>query len=437
MSLKEKLLKISEFLYLLLIFLIPVNLGKHFEIVDSYVGGVLVDYLVPTIFVQDILAALIIFFWVLSGGLGKLFDKKSDFFDRKYVQYSSLFIFSLLLSTLSSIRFVPSICAWVRVLLYFLIFIYSLTEIPIEDYFFKILDIFSVSVLFLGILGIAQFLTKGSVFDNYLVFGEQPYSAATYGVPAESFFGKRVVPAYGLFRHPNIFGGYLSITLVWLFSFLKSRKFYLLPFLLGAVALLFTFSKISWVVFLFGIILHLIFSKEPRKIEIKKKQAVSVACIVIVISLLIPLLFFSGSGGSSTKNVLLYKRVPADKSISRRLNLAVASYRMAMDNFLFGVGFNNSTVLIDKYNYESTDLRFSQPVHNIFLLLFSEGGIFSLILFCCFIWQCLKKLVNSGYFHVYLIAFLQIILLGCFDHYFITIHQTLLLFWITLGLGLQ
>jgi hypothetical protein len=76
--------------------------------------------------------------------------------------------------------------------LYSLLFIYSLVEIPIETYFFKILNIFSLSLLLVSILGIAQFVQKGSVFDNYLVFGEQPYSSATYGVPKESFFGKGV-----------------------------------------------------------------------------------------------------------------------------------------------------------------------------------------------------------------------------------------------------
>ena len=187
MFLKTKLVKISRLLYFVLLFILPVNLGKHFEIVDSYVGGVLVDYLVPTVFVQDILVVLILLFWILSGGLKRLFCEK-NLLERRYIQYSTLFVSSLFLSTLNSARFIPSIYAWLRLFLYFLLFIYSLVEIPIETYFFKILNIFSLSLLLVSILGIAQFVQKGSVFDNYLVFGEQPYSSATYGVPKESFF---------------------------------------------------------------------------------------------------------------------------------------------------------------------------------------------------------------------------------------------------------
>ena len=120
MFLKTKLVKISKFLYFVLLFILPINLGKHFEIFDSYVGGVLVDYLVPTVFVQDILVVLIIFFWILSGGLKKVLCER-DLLKKRYVQYSTLFVFSLFLSTLNSARFVPSIYAWLRLFLYFLL----------------------------------------------------------------------------------------------------------------------------------------------------------------------------------------------------------------------------------------------------------------------------------------------------------------------------
>ena len=58
---------------------------------------------------------------------------------------------------------------------------------------------------------------------------------------------------------------------------------------------------------------------------------------------------------------------------------------MIKDNFLFGVGLNNFTVFVDKYNYDSSDIRFSQPVHNIFLLIFSESGVFAFLLILSFI----------------------------------------------------
>ena len=47
-----------------------------------------------------------------------------------------------------------------------------------------------------------------------------------------------------------------------------------------------------------------------------------------------------------------------NRSITRRIDFTSASYRMIKDNFLFGVGLNNFTVFVDKYNYDSPTLDF-------------------------------------------------------------------------------
>lgn len=422
---KEKLLGLSKNIFFILVFLIPVNLGKHYEIFSSYVGGILIDYLVPTIFVQDILVFLIILLWVLNGGFKKLFSSKIELFEKKEIQLSFLFLFSLFISTFVSDRFIPSIYAWLRMFLYFCLFIYVLVEINVEDNYFKILDITSFSVFLLSLLAIIQFLKQGSVFNNYLILGEQPYSAGVFGIARENIFGKNIIPAYGLFRHPNAFGGYLAITLAWLFCFLKKRKFYIVAFLLGFISIILTFSYISWLALVAAIIFHQIFSKNPSKIRKHKKGAVFVVLVMFLFSLAMPLI--------NKFNLNLEN----NRSITRRIDFTSASYRMIKDNFLFGVGLNNFTVFVDKYNYDSSDIRFSQPVHNIFLLIFSESGVFAFLLILSFIGFSLKRLVNSSYFHVFLISVLQIILLGSFDHYLFTMHQTLLLFWLIFGLGLQ
>lgn len=422
---KEKLLGLSKNIFLILIFLIPVNLGKHFEIFSSYVGGVIIDYLVPTIFLQDILVFSIILLWLFSGGLKRLFSQKIEIFGKREVQISVLFLFSLFISTFVSARYTPSFYVWLRMLLYFCFFMYMLLEISVEDYYFKILDIVSVSVFLLSVLAIMQFMKQGSVFNNYLILGEQPYSAGVFGIAKENIFGRSIVPVYGLFRHPNAFGGYLAVTLTWLFSFIKKRKFYLITFVLGLVSIIFTFSYISWFVVITGVIFHIVFSKNPTKIRKYKKSAVFIVLLIFLFSLLMPFL--------KKFNI----DVGNNRSIIRRVDFTSASYRMIKDNFWFGVGLNNFTVFVDSYNYDSRDIRFSQPVHNIFLLVFSESGIFGFILFLSFIWFSLKRLVNSSYFHIFLISVLQVILLGSFDHYLFTMHQTLLLFWVTFGLGLQ
>ena len=420
---KNVFLNISKKLLLLLFLTIPFNLGKHFEISSSFIDGVLVDYLVPTIFFQDVVVLLVIFFWLIGSSFEGIVGRLSHLFKRKEVQMSLLFVFALFLATLSSVRFVPSICAWLRMFLYFILFLYILSEIPVEEYFFKILDIISGTVLLLSILGILQFLTDGSVFDNYLIFGEQPYSYSSPDIVRESFLGKSVVPSYGLFRHPNTFGGFLSIFLLWLFSFLQRKKSYLISFLFGTIALVFTLSYLSWLVFILGLVSHLFIQKRPKSILKKKYTLILITTLVCFLATLLPTMLSANKFESP--------------SIHRRIGLAKSSISVFKENPLFGIGFNNISAVKDKYNFESSDVRFTQPVHNIFLLLLSEGGIASLSLFILFLFFVGKKLLNSSYFHLFLISFLQIILLGSFDHYLVTSHQTLLLFWLVIAFAIQ
>jgi len=49
-------------LFYLIVFLIPSNLGKHFILPQSYVSGYLVDYLIPTLYLSDILIVLLLIF---------------------------------------------------------------------------------------------------------------------------------------------------------------------------------------------------------------------------------------------------------------------------------------------------------------------------------------------------------------------------------------
>ena len=46
--------------FYLIVFLIPLNLAKHFPLASSYVSGNLVDYLIPAIYLTDILIILLL-----------------------------------------------------------------------------------------------------------------------------------------------------------------------------------------------------------------------------------------------------------------------------------------------------------------------------------------------------------------------------------------
>ncbi|MDC0449238.1 hypothetical protein OAL67_01385, partial [bacterium] len=84
------------------------------------------------------------------------------------------------------------------------------------------------------------------------------------------------------------------------------------------------------------------------------------------------------------------------------------------------------------YTYTAGDIRFNQPVHNIFILTQLESGIFGLFFFVMLLTICVKKALVSRH-TLLLISLIQIMFLGSFDHYFITIHQTQLFLWLIIG----
>ncbi len=169
-----------------------------------------------------------------------------------------------------------------------------------------------------------------------------------------------------------------------------------------------------------------------------------------------------------------------------RLYLSQEIYGIAKEHFIFGLGAGQSVFMMQKYFSEDLASWQFQPVHNLFLLIFSETGFIGLILFGLFLFQLLtlRKYVPRGtridwryfsnliystwnsrdntsesdLFHVeqiskhfryvprgtivkqdilvklFLSAILFILWISLFDHYFWDIQQGQLLLWLFLGL---
>lgn len=412
---KNKFSTLHIRLFYLVILLIPLNLGKHFVFNWSYVGGVLVDYLIPAIFVTDILILILLISWFSDIRLSGF---KRVFIESGYIGgFIVLLLVSLLLSTISSISQLNSIHYLLHQCLYAGFFFYVLDNIGKIHSFLHVTRSLSIAVLFLGILAVFQWVGQGSVFDNYLFLGEQPYSASTKGIAIENVFGKAMIPVYGTFRHPNVFAGFLSLVLIWIIFKLKHTLITILLTILSFFALFVTFSQIAWLATLFGLFFCLaneFFGKRTRLIAL-----VSVLFFVLA-GLGLP--FLDGS---------VFNNYP---SIYRRKNLGVSSIKLINEYPLFGTGPNTNTILIEENLPITKDLRFVQPVHNIFILLRAESGIFSLCLFLIlFIIAIFYSYKNSSIIYY---SLLQLLILGSFDHYLLTSNQGLILLWLTLALAL-
>lgn len=409
-------------LFYLIVLLLSLNLGKHFVGNFSYVDGILIDYLMPTLYIQDFLIVGLLALWIWDK------NPKYHLVNNFYIQILIFFLFSMGLSVVqlwAQPVFVAVVWNYVRLCFYavFSVYIFVLKD---NDVFFKAIRLFSISIFLLALLGMAQWFKQGAVFNNYLFFGEQPYTLSTPNIAREQFFNTTKVGSYGIFRHPNVFAAFLAIGLVWLlhyYLYICKSKFVLVSFALGLLTLIFTLSYVGFFAFLFGVFFVRRF----------KTFALILAVVIVVFSLLVPFL----------QTVVDLNIAGIDVSFSRRATLLKNSYSQITVNYLFGTGFGTN-VLHTPYSIP----RFIQPVHNIFVLIFAESGVFAIALFVLLIGYILyaghkntSELAFEGQKnhvgHVLYISVLQVIILGSFDHFFFTIHQTQLLLWLTLGLALK
>ncbi len=397
---------ISKFLFWLLIVCFPINLGLHFIYNFSFVDGFLLDYLIPTLYVQDILSMCFLFSWFMSS------PDLTFVYKHKFFYLAVFFLFSSFLSLFYSLVPLVSITIFLRTVLYICVALYTVTLSDLQ--LVTVYKLIVLSMFFVSVLGIAQSINQGSVFNTYAVFGEQPYTANTFGISKEHLFGRSIVPAYGLFRHPNTFGAALVIAIVcalYLISNTQSQRYqklYKVLFCVLSVCLFLTFSYISF----FCLLISLIYFD-------RRALILPVSISILVLYSVLPLF---GDNAVFSNHASLY----------RRFELNAAAFDIANHSLFYGIGSNISAKVITEFAPSIARFDFIQPIHNLFLLVLAENGIIVFTFLVLFFVNALfysynNKTASTLVFVVFLMSF--------FDHFFFTSQQTHLLFWVILGIS--
>lgn len=313
-----------------------------------------------------------------------------------------------------------------------------------------------------SIVGILQFLLQKSL--GLLWLKESIISANMPGVAKILFNGHTYVRAYGLFPHPNVFGGYLVFSILLTLFFTKlfhveqfeiaqffrfGKKgntknvprgtFIQLIFMIQCIAILLTFSKSS-ILGLFAALLYLKVQNVPRGtfyniyLVIKESKLFHVEHFKKKVLILL-ICFFVFLLIKPDWNSLFMK------SLEERNFYLNVSRGTIVEHPLFGIGAGQFIFQIDK-NKEVADWQF-QPVHNVFLLIASEYGLFFAVGFMffllqifvnCSMWNNLQAKSRNEivlYLKVILLSFVFIML---FDHYLWDIQQGSLMLWLVMGL---
>lgn len=412
--------KISKlFFYLLLLFL-PTQFGRHFWPSSSFIQGLRLDYLSPTIYFTDLIIVLIFVFSFKT--LIKFFKKISP--QAKFLIF--IFFTSLILGIINSNNPQAGWYGLIKVIEYFLLAAYvciNLKALKKEIIFMLFLS----GIVFESFLAIAQYINAGSINGVFYFLGERTFNSETPGIANASINGELILRPYATFSHPNIFAGYLVIAMLFLLLFFQKTKNQMLllsaGIIFGTAALLLTFSRSAiflWVIYLLAMFVFLIF-KKYKKANIKS---------IIFILLLIVLVF------SIFKNSLLAQRFfqtrLSDESVVERNELTAQAIKMFYKNPAVGIGVNN---FFNNLNYPAKNkVLIIQPAHNIFLLTLAQTGIIGFLFLLYLFYKSFLNILNYPQNKKYLLMIIfAVIFLGMFDHYFLTLQQGQILLSVAFG----
>ncbi len=421
-SSSDPLKQLIKFTFQLLILLLPTQLALHFWPNWAYIYGFRIDYLSPTLYLTDILMILLLVLWIIQYFIKRTYNKEDITGRCVYLLLTILLIIFMGINIYFAKSSWVAIYKWIKVVEFVLLgfFVARRKDFEFNSWIAKPL---SFSLIVVSVIAFIQFSLQKTVGGALFLLGERTFTATTPGIATFTMFGRELLRPYSVFPHPNALAGFLGVGFfLLLFCLSKESKtsfYYRLSLVLTFLTLILSFSHGAWISFaLVGLVL--VFVKGNKNMF--RRLYISTVVVVIVTSLLLP--------AASDK---LLSSLDYGEEVNHRLHLTKVSGSLIAEDPILGVGEGNYILeLVENADFP----KFSwwlQPVHNIFLLVFSETGFIGLGLFVLLLLAIINKAILREK-KILLAAFLFVIFTGFFDHYWITLQQTQALFVVLLGL---
>lgn len=460
--------------FYLFILSIPLEKRHVFNLEAATWNGHFFEWGAFSLYLSDILLGLMLIFWLLRIFFIKLQVAKSQ----KPIPYQTIrtkglfallfaFIAVAFLSTIRSDNISISFYHFIKICEGGLLFTYIVKNISTISSFVKSVACLVAAALFQAVLGIFQYIFQRSL--GLRILGEVDLSPALQNVAKIEVFGAKLIRAYGTMPHANLLGGFLFVGLTFTTLFIlilalnkgiisnapeklsqkKIQRVAAIIFCMLYLGFVLSFSRSAYLALLLSPLLFisiLAFIKKEYLQKLRqttkffwqkhKKQS-----IALILFLMISTLVFTPH---ITSKVGISEQV-GDYSIRGRMLYTKLAYSMIRDNPDFGVSPGMYTFYINEYTDKESVMEWwqYQPVHNVFLLIGSELGITSLLLFVAFLgWLVglgfisLKKKegLNRLMLAASLVALFGLIEIMQFDHYLWTLQQGSLLLWFILGI---
>lgn len=288
-----------------------------------------------------------------------------------------------------------------------------------------------------------------SLFAIWQFFNQSTFANKWFGLAAHlpnvsgsiilQSANERWLRAYGSFPHPNMLGGFLAVSLLFLIflAFEKNsrrrRIFVAANLIIILPALFFSFSRSAWLAMIVGLFfIGGWFIKRPNAFE-KNYFAKIIFLTLLIVSVL----------AVNLADPLLTRLEGIEPneldSIKERLTYSEQALQLISQQPLTGYGLNNYTAAIYQTINQSWPGYYYQPVHNIYLLAFAElgllGGSIFMVLILLLLFYSFKFLHDLKTVTAFALL-IGVLLIGMVDHYFWTLYCGQLFFWLIIGLNI-
>ena len=419
---------LEKIFFYLLIFCLPFQTRK---IIYQWGDG-FNEWTTAYLYLTDILLILIFLFWVWRIREHR-FLKEFKIFQLKNHGFWLLgFLIVSLISLIQARNLSLGFYSWFKLLEFIGLFFYLKYNYREIFNFKRLAQVLVASGLIQSIIAISQFTIQKNLGLRFLT--ESPLGTGINGVAKFIVNDLTFIRVYGSLPHPNVLAFFLLISLfflyfLWLekkYSFAKNIFFFFI-FIIMLFALGLTFSRAIIAIFILTSLFYFIFvfckARKSKDKELSKKIILIFLLFVIFCSLFIIFAFPE-----------LFSRFsisPEEQSVTLRLFYNQFTYSVIQECPLIGIGIGNFVwEMKDALDLLSDWIH--QPVHNVYLLIASETGLLGLFVFLMFLYQLLRKFKEINYLLLFIVF--CILFISLFDHFFWTLQQGQLMFWLIIGL---
>ncbi len=306
-----------------------------------------------------------------------------------------------------------------------------------------------------ALIGILQFIKQKSV--GLKILGESLISPDILGVAKIEIAGEKIIRAYGTFPHPNLFAAFLFFSLICGLGFfffhskeipfknrlgilpIKTNKnkllniHYLSGLLLIFLGILVSYSRSVWLISLIAISI-IIWKYLPRSKINYLKECLQISLYKKALAILFSLGLLLAISWLVIPRLCL-ENCPQDKSFLLRQKYNEIAAEKIKSSPFFGTGIGGFVLDTKKQNDTGLQEWELQPVHNLYLMIMAEIGVAGFAILITLVFYRLKNLkpLKAKWNKTAVFVISGFLLLGFIDHYFWTLPQGIIIFWLALA----